>query len=121
MTVVSRRLLLFATLLATVPMLAEPATATAQAYPARAVRLVVPFPPGGPTDIVSRLVSQKMSEGLKQPVVVENRAGAGGVPGTESVAKAAPDGHTLLMGTIGGLAVSMSLQPNRGYDTLRDL
>jgi tripartite-type tricarboxylate transporter receptor subunit TctC len=121
MTVVPRPLLLFATLLAALPPLLEPAIATAQSYPAKAVRLAVPFPPGGPTDIVARLVSQKMSEGLKQPVVVENRAGAGGVLGTEAVAKAAPDGYTLLMGTIGGLAVSMSLQPNRGYDTLRDL
>jgi tripartite-type tricarboxylate transporter receptor subunit TctC len=93
----------------------------AQPYPAKPVRVVVPFPPGGPTDIVARLVSQKMAEGLKQPVVVENRAGAGGVLGTEFVAKAPADGYTLLMGTIGGLAVSMSLLPNRGYDTLRDL
>jgi tripartite-type tricarboxylate transporter receptor subunit TctC len=61
-----------------------------------------------------------MTEGLKQPVVVENRAGAGGVLGTEFVAKAPADGYTLLMGTIGGLAVSMSLLPDRGYDTLRD-
>lgn len=94
--------------------------AHAQAFPAKPVRVVVPFPPGGPTDIVGRLVSQKMAEGLKQPVVVENRAGAGGVLGTEAVAKSPADGYTLLMGTIGGLAVSMSLQPNRGYDTLRD-
>lgn len=96
------------------------APAQAQPYPAKPVRLVVPFPPGGPTDIVGRLVSQKMAEGLKQPVVVENRAGAGGVLGTEAVAKSPADGYTVLMGTIGGLAVSMSLQPNRGYDTLRD-
>jgi tripartite-type tricarboxylate transporter receptor subunit TctC len=96
------------------------ALAQAQPYPARPVRIVVPFPPGGPTDIVARLVSQKMSEGLKQPAVVENRAGAGGVLGTEFVAKAPADGYTLLMGTIGGLAVSMSLLPDRGYDTLRD-
>jgi tripartite-type tricarboxylate transporter receptor subunit TctC len=97
------------------------AAAQAQPYPAKPLRMVVPFPPGGPTDIVARLVSQKMSEGLKQPVVVENRPGAGGVLGTEAAAKATPDGYTLLMGTIGGLAVSMSLQPGRGYDTLRDL
>jgi tripartite-type tricarboxylate transporter receptor subunit TctC len=96
------------------------ALAQAQPYPARPVRIVVPFPPGGPTDIVARLMSQKMAEGLKQPVVVENRAGAGGVLGTEFVAKAPADGYTLLMGTIGGLAVSMSLLPDRGYDTLRD-
>ena len=100
--------------------LAACALAQAQPYPARPVRIVVPFPPGGPTDIVARLVSQKMAEGLKQPVVVENRAGAGGVLGTEFVAKAPADGYTLLMGTIGGLAVSMSLLPDRGYDTLRD-
>jgi tripartite-type tricarboxylate transporter receptor subunit TctC len=121
MTPVARPLLLFATLLAVSPVLLEPAIATAQPYPARAVRMVVPFPPGGPTDIVARLVSQRMSGSLKQPLVVENRPGAGGVLGTEAVAKAAPDGYTLLMGTIGGLAVSMSLHPKRGYDTLRDL
>jgi tripartite-type tricarboxylate transporter receptor subunit TctC len=95
--------------------------AYAQAFPAKPVRLVVPFPPGGPTDIVARLVSQKMTEGLKQPVVVENRAGAGGTLGTEMVVKSPADGYTLVMGTIGGLAVSMSLLPNLGYDTLRDL
>lgn len=95
--------------------------AQAQPYPAKPVRVIVPFPPGGPTDIVARLVSQKMTENMKQPVVVENRAGAGGVVGTELAAKSPADGYTLLMGTIGGLAVSMSLLPNRGYDTLRDL
>jgi len=100
--------------------LAVCALAQAQPYPVRAVRIVVPFPPGGPTDIVARLTSQKMAEGLKQPVVLENRAGAGGVLGTEHVAKSPADGYTLLMGTIGGLAVSMSLLPDRGYDTLRD-
>jgi len=95
------------------------ATAVAQ-YPAKPIRLVVPFPAGGPTDIVGRTVAQKLSETLAQPVIVDNRAGAGGVIGTEQVAKAPPDGHTVLLGTIGGLAVAMSLYPNRGYDTLRD-
>jgi tripartite-type tricarboxylate transporter receptor subunit TctC len=84
------------------------------------VRLVVPFPAGGPTDIVGRTISQKLSESLGQPVIVDNRAGAGGVIGTEFVAKSPPDGYTILLGTIGGLAVAMSLYPNRGYDTLRD-
>jgi tripartite-type tricarboxylate transporter receptor subunit TctC len=93
----------------------------AQAYPAKPIRIVVPFPPGGPTDVVARLVAPRMTEGLKQTVVIENRAGAGGIIGTELVAKSPADGYTLLMGTIGGIAVSMSLQPNRGYDTLRDL
>ena len=97
------------------------ASARAQAYPVKPVRVVVPFPPGGPTDIVARLMAQKMTEGLKQPVVVENRAGAGGVIGTELVAKAPADGYTLVMGTISGIAVAMSLVPNRGYDSLRDL
>jgi len=95
--------------------------ASAQAYPVKPVRVVVPFPPGGPTDTVARLMAPRMTEGLKQTVVIENRAGAGGVIGTELVAKSPADGYTLVMGTIGGLAVSMSLLPNRGYDTLRDL
>ncbi len=95
------------------------AAAVAQ-YPARPIRLVVPFPAGGPTDIVGRTISQKLSEALGQTIIIDNRAGAGGVIGTEHVAKSAPDGYTLLVGTIGGLAVAMSLYPNRGYDTLRD-
>ena len=94
--------------------------ALAQSYPSKPVRVVVGFPAGGPTDIVSRTIAPKMSEGLGQTVIVDNRGGAGGVIATEQVSKAAPDGHTLLMGTIGGIAVAMSLIPNRGYDTLRD-
>src|SRR3972149_11522737 len=92
----------------------------AQAYPAKPVRLIVPFPPGGPTDVVSRLMAPKMAEGLGQQVVVENRGGAGGASGTENVAKTAPDGYTIVMGTIGGLAVARSLNPKHGYDPLRD-
>jgi tripartite-type tricarboxylate transporter receptor subunit TctC len=97
-----------------------PATAQQQ-YPVRAIRIVVGFPAGGPTDIVARQMAPKMSEGLGQQVIVDNRGGAGGMIATEQVAKAAPDGYTILMGTIGGVAVAMSLNPNRGYDTLRDL
>ena len=89
-------------------------------YPAKPVRMVVPFPAGGPTDIVGRTIGQKLSETLGQPVIVDNRAGAGGVIGTEYVAKAPPDGYTVLLGSISGLAVAMSLYPNRGYDSLRD-
>jgi tripartite-type tricarboxylate transporter receptor subunit TctC len=92
----------------------------AQSFPSKPVRIVVPFPAGGPTDIVARAMAQKMSEGLGQAVLVENRAGAGGALGSEAVAKSPADGHTVLMGTIGGLAVAMSLLPSRGYDTLRD-
>jgi len=94
--------------------------AAAQPYPSKPIRIIVPFPAGGPTDIVTRTISQKLTESWGQPVVVDNRAGLGGGLGTEQAAKAPPDGYTLLMGTIGGLAVAMSLVPNRGYDTLRD-
>lgn len=94
--------------------------ATAQTYPAKPIRIVVPFTAGGPSDIVARTVGQKLNETWGQPVVVDNRAGAGGAIGTEFVARGPADGYQLLHGTIGGLAVAMSLQPNRGYDTLRD-
>jgi tripartite-type tricarboxylate transporter receptor subunit TctC len=91
-----------------------------QSYPSKPIRIVVGFPAGGPTDIVTRTMVPKMSEALGQTVIVDNRGGAGGVIATEQVSKAPPDGYTLLMGTIGGIAVAMSLVPNRGYDTLRD-
>jgi tripartite-type tricarboxylate transporter receptor subunit TctC len=109
----TRTLLLALTALASAPVAAQP-------FPAKPVRIVVGFTAGGPTDIVARTVGQKLSEAWSQPVVIDNRAGAGGVIATEQVARAPADGYTMLMGTIGGLAVAMSLQPNRGYDTLRD-
>ena len=95
-------------------------SALAQQYPAKPVRMVVPFPAGGPTDIVGRTIGQKLNEAFGQPVIIDNRAGAGGVTGTEYVAKAPPDGYTILLGSISGLAVAMSMYPNRGYDSLRD-
>ena len=97
-----------------------PSTGSGPAYPVKPVRIVVGFPAGGPTDIVSRTLAPKLSEALGQSVVVDNRGGAGGVIATEQVAKGPADGYTLLMGTIGGIAVAMSLHSNRGYDTLRD-
>ena len=102
-------------------LVAASASAWAQAYPAKPVRMIVGFPPGGPSDIVARTVAQKLTASLGQTVIVENRAGAGGVIATEQVAKSPADGYTLIHGTIGGIAVAMSLNPNRGYDTLRDL
>src|SRR6476659_235056 len=95
------------------------ALASAQTYPSRPLKLVVPFPPGGSTDIFARPIAQKLSEALKQQVVVENRGGAGGTIGADAVAKSPPDGYTLLMGHIGTLAVNPSLYPDLAYDPVR--
>jgi tripartite-type tricarboxylate transporter receptor subunit TctC len=72
-----------------------PAWAAAQDFPDRPIRLIVPFPPGGPNDVIARVIGQRMSELLKQPVIVDNRGGAGGVLGTDALAKAKPDGYTI--------------------------
>jgi tripartite-type tricarboxylate transporter receptor subunit TctC len=88
--------------------------------PGKPIRLVVPFTPGGSSDILARAVGQELAAALKQPVVIENVPGAGGSIGAERVAKAAPDGSTLLMGHIGTLAVNPSLYPKLGYDPVRD-
>jgi tripartite-type tricarboxylate transporter receptor subunit TctC len=93
--------------------------AHAQAYPSKPIRFLIPFAPGGPTDIIARLAGQKLSESLGQPVVVESRAGAGGNIGTAAAAKAAPDGYTALV-TSSAFAVNVSLTPNSGYDAERD-
>ena len=94
--------------------------AISQTYPARPIRLVVPFPPGAYTDTVARLLAKKLSDGFEQPVVVENRAGAGGNIGADYVAKSAPDGYTLLMGTIAA-AISVSAYAKLPYQLKRDL
>jgi len=91
------------------------------AYPNRPLRVIVPFTAGGPTDVATRTIAPRLSEYLGQPIIIENRGGAGGATGTEAVVKSAPDGYTLLHGTIGGLAVSPTLNPKLGYNTLRDL
>ena len=91
-----------------------------QAYPARPVRLVVPFAPGGGTDVIARTVAQHLSRALGSNVVVENRAGAGGTIGSDLAAKAAPDGYTLLMATNATLALAPGLYPKLGYDPVRD-
>jgi len=90
------------------------------AYPTRPIRLVVPFPPGGTTDILARSVAQKLTEAWGQPVVVDNRPGAAGNIGAELVAKSAPDGYTLLMGTVGTHAINASLYAKMPYDHVKD-
>ena len=94
--------------------------AAVAAFPERAIRLIVPFAPGGNADIVARLVGGAMAEALGQPVVVENRAGAGGSIGADQVAHAAPDGYTLLSGSNGPLTVNPFVQARLGYDPLKD-
>jgi tripartite-type tricarboxylate transporter receptor subunit TctC len=100
--------------------LATPALAQA-AWPDRPIRVVVPFAAGGPSDIVVRLLAPRMSAVLGQPVVADNRAGAGGVTGVDVVAKSAPDGYTIGIGSAGGLAISPRLDRGTPYDPLRDL
>jgi len=90
--------------------------ATAQAYPARPLKLIVAFAPGGPPDIAARIMAQKLSEGLGQQVVVENRPGVGGTLGAAAVAKAPPDGYTMLLATTGTLTVAPNIFKNPGYD-----
>ena len=94
--------------------------AGAQAYPSKAVRLIVPFPPGAGVDIVTRAVSSRLGEALGQQLIVDNRAGAGGIVGTEIAAKAPPDGHTLFMATAGILTVIPHLNSKAPYSVERD-
>ena len=90
------------------------------AYPGRPIRIVDAFPPGGPSDIVGRSMSPRLSEALGQPVVIDNRGGAAGVVGCDLVAKAAPDGYTLLLGPSGALTIQPSLSAKLPYDPQRD-
>lgn len=92
----------------------------AQAWPARPIRMIVPFAPGGSADTLGRTVAQKLAENLKQPIVVENRPGAGGVIGSELVAKAVPDGYTLLVSGVASHALAPALPAGTPYDPLRD-
>src|SRR5215207_5315327 len=92
----------------------------AEAYPARAIRFIVPFPPGGATDVVTRVVAQRLADAWKRQVVVDNRGGAGGVLGSEQAARAPADGYTLVMGTTGTHAINASLYAKPSYDPLKD-
>jgi tripartite-type tricarboxylate transporter receptor subunit TctC len=93
----------------------------AQGYPTKPLRIIVPFAPGGSTDIVARILADKLATSLGQSVVVDNRAGAAGNIGAEAVAKAAPDGYTLLMATTGVMAINNALYKNMTYDAAKDL
>src|SRR5215831_13387616 len=93
----------------------------AEPYPTKPIRVVVTFPPGGQTDVVARLIQPYLEARLGQPVVIDNRPGAGGAIGIEAVAKSAPDGYVIGIGPMGALAVNMNLQEKTSYDTVRDL
>jgi tripartite-type tricarboxylate transporter receptor subunit TctC len=96
------------------------ASAQSPGYPTRPVRMIIAFPAGGGSDIVGRALAQQLSELLGQPVVVDNRGGAGGIIGTELGARAAPDGYTLTVGSSGGFAITPHLNPSLPYDPVRD-
>jgi tripartite-type tricarboxylate transporter receptor subunit TctC len=98
-----------------------PALASAQEFPSKPIKLIVPFPPGGPNDIIARAVGQRMSEIAGQPVTIDNRGGAAGVLGTDAVAKAEGDGYTIAITSAGALAISASLQEKLPYDSTKDL
>jgi tripartite-type tricarboxylate transporter receptor subunit TctC len=108
------------TLLTGLSVLLLPALAAAEDFPNKPIRLIVPFPAGGPNDIIARVVGQRMSELIKQPVLIDNRGGQGGVLGTDAVAKAAPDGYTIAIASAGALAISPSME-KVAYDTMKDL
>ena len=96
------------------------AVVSAQDYPSKPIRFIVPYVPGGNTDILARLIGQKLNEAWKQQVIIDNRAGAGGTVGAELVARAPADGYTIIMGTFGNIIVANSLYKNLKYDPVKD-
>ena len=103
-----------------VALLLSGASALAQTYPTKPIKIVVPFPAGGIADLYARLIGARVTEGWGQPVVIENRTGAGGNIGADAVAKSAPDGYTLVMGSFGTHAVNVSLFSSMPYDPVKD-
>jgi tripartite-type tricarboxylate transporter receptor subunit TctC len=110
-----------ARILGLIAVCSTPLLARAEDYPNKPIRLVVPFPPGGPNDIIGRVVGQKMQELLGQTIVIDNRPGAGGTLGTDNVAKSEPDGYSIAIASAGALAISTSLQDKILYDPLKEL
>ena len=111
------RLVVFAALV----LMAGTAAAQSPAWPARPVRMIVTFPPGGSTDTIARIIAPKLAERLGQPVVIDNRPGAGGSIGVEIAVKAPPDGYTIVLGAAGALTINVSLSKSPSYDPLKDL
>ena len=109
-----------AAVLAAILALIAPGLAQAQDYPTRTITLIVPYPPGGGVDAMARIIAEKMSAALKQQIIVDNRGGGGGNIGTRAVAKAEPDGYTLLLGHSGTVSINPSLYRNPGYDPRKD-
>src|SRR2546430_16128137 len=106
--------------LASAALLGAPPRVRAADYPAKPITLMIGFAPGGPSDVMARILTRKMEELLKQPLVIENRAGAGGSIAGAAVARAAPDGYTVLLATGSLLAINVSLYKNLGYDPEKD-
>src|SRR3954465_190189 len=115
-----RRVAFLAVSAVAISLVSLPKNATAQSMAGRQIRLIVPFPAGGPTDIVARPFAQMLGDALKSVVVIDNRGGAGGSLGADAVAKSAPDGQTLLMATVGTHAINPALYKNLSYDAERD-
>jgi tripartite-type tricarboxylate transporter receptor subunit TctC len=109
-----------ATLVFAFAALAAPSPVAAQAWPTKPVRFIVPYPPGGTSDILARTIGQKLGDALGQTIVVENKPGANGNVGAELVAKSAPDGYTFLLADIGAIAISPSVYPTLQYDPVKD-
>src|SRR2546423_11904894 len=107
-------------LLAFVFLLVSSASALAQSYPAKPIKIVVPFPAGGIADLYARLIGARLTDAWGQPIVIENRTGAGGNIGADAVAKSPPDGYTLVMGSFGTHAVNVSLFATMPYDPVKD-
>src|SRR5476651_2183864 len=110
----------FATLLTGLSLLLLPAMAAAQDFPDKPIRLIVPFPAGGPNDIIARVVGQRMTELTKQPVLIDNRGGQAGVLGTDAVAKANPDGYTIGIVSASSLVINPTME-KVAYDVAKDL